>query len=269
MLRERVRCLSKWLLQTCGLVLPWLLLLALPAAQAAELRLLVETSTDMPMMQVRDGKLVDGIHRDLGLALARELKREARFELLPRKRVMEALTSGAADISCHYLPDWLPGEFDWSKPFIPNAQVLVSAPGVARPSTLQDLAGVPVGTVLGFSYPDLETALGARFVRDNAPNSQSNLMKLAAGRVQHAVLGEMFYRYQVSRGTAEVVFPPPLLVHRYKAQCAVSRKGQVTVQELNKAIEALERTRQVQHILDKYALRPVFPGHMQALAHAR
>ncbi len=260
MVRASRFCVRRFAQGVRGLALGLAAACALPGAHAggpAELRLLVETSTDMPMMQVRDGQLVDGFHRDLGLALARELKREARFELLPRKRVMDALASGAADLSCHYLPGWLPGDFDWSKPFIPNALVLVSAPTVNRPASLQDLAGVPVGTVLGFSYPDLEAALGARFVRDNAPTSQSNLMKLAAGRVQHAVLGEMFYRYQLARGALDAAYGPPLLVHRYKAQCAVSRKGQVTVQELNRAIDTLERTRQVQHMLDKYALGPL------------
>src|SRR5471032_1272944 len=85
------------------------------AAPPPELVVLVDTGTEMPMAGFRDGQLVDGIHKDLGLALARKLGRAAVFHPLPRKRIAMALEAGKADLICMDLPPWLPGKFRWSR----------------------------------------------------------------------------------------------------------------------------------------------------------
>src|SRR6476469_1274615 len=133
--------------------------LALPAA-AADLVVLVDTATEMPMARFDRYRLVDGIHRDVGLALAQHLQRTPKFMSLPRKRIVKALTDGSADILCSYVPEWLDGSFLWTQPFIPIAEVLIADRRAPRPQSVADLAGKPVGTVLGYVHPEMEEMLG-------------------------------------------------------------------------------------------------------------
>lgn len=60
------------LLTTCLILLPL-------AASARELVILVDTATEMPMARFERFSLVDGIHRDIGVALARHMKRTPKF----------------------------------------------------------------------------------------------------------------------------------------------------------------------------------------------
>src|SRR4051812_27405388 len=88
---------------------------------AGELVVLVDTSNEMPMAGFEHGQLIEGVHRDIGAALAQGLGRTPRFVAMPRKRIGRVLEEGGADLLCSYVPEWLPGPFDWSVPFIPLA----------------------------------------------------------------------------------------------------------------------------------------------------
>ena len=56
--------------------------LALPAA-AADLVILVDTATEMPMARFDHYRLVEGVHKDVGEALAKALGRTPKFLALP------------------------------------------------------------------------------------------------------------------------------------------------------------------------------------------
>ena len=221
-----------------GLLAAALALGLAPAGAAPPLVVLVDTGTEMPMAEFRDGKLVAGIHKDLGAALASKLGGEANFLLLPRKRIALALETGQADLICLYLPPWLPGEFRWSRGFFPVTEVVVTDTSVPQPRSLKDLSGRPVATVLGYYYPELEKAMGAGFIRDDGHSSSGNLRKVAAGRLHHAITQQSTLDYYLQVGEKLSLYPP-LVVKSYMAQCAVSPQGQVGVAEVNKAIAAL------------------------------
>ena len=228
-------------------------LLALPvlSAGAADLRVLVDTGTEMPLAAFQDGKVVDGIHKDLGEALAQNMGRRAVFMSLPRKRIALALEHGEADIICMYIEAWLPGSFHWSQPFFPMTEVVVTDTSVPRPQTLKDLYGQRVATVLGYYHPEMEQVLGAGFVRDDGPSSASNLRKMAVGRLHHALTQQSFFDYQQKTGARLSVYPP-LVVKTYMGQCAVSPHGQVSVGEVNKAIAQLVKDNGIHHISSRY-----------------
>jgi len=227
-------------------------LLATLPGYAADLRVLVEIGTDMPMAGFRGDQLVEGIQRDVGIALASRLGREARFISLPRKRIPSGLLRGEGDLACQYRPAWLPGDFDWTVPFMPNGVVLISNQHAARPASLTALADVPIGTVTGYAYPEVEQVLGTHFVRDDAPDSAHNLSKLTVGRTQHALIGERFLEYQQHRGNFTLPLHAPMVIQRYEAQCAVSRRSQVGVADLNRAIEAMKRDKTLAAIYARY-----------------
>jgi polar amino acid transport system substrate-binding protein len=193
----------------------WLWLTSAYAVPA--LKILVDASTAMPMALIADSKLEGGIHQDVGLALARAVNAQPVFIVMPRKRISWSLEQGTGHLACHFLPEWLPGEFDWSEPFMPNALLLLSSARVPRPDSLQALRGVPIGTVLGFVYPDVDRLLGAGFVREDAVDATRNLMKFDAGRLGYALTGEVFLRYQQKRHGLGTGAHNRLIVRRYHA----------------------------------------------------
>lgn len=223
-----------------------------PAARAGDLVVLVDTGTEMPMARFDHFLLVDGIHKDVGQALAKAMGRTPKFMALPRKRIVKALQQGEADVLCSYVPEWLDGSFAWSQPFIPIVEVLITDRRAVRPRSLADLAGQRIGTVLGYSHPELEEALGKGFVRDDGPNTESNLRKLAAGRIQHAVTGKSFLDYRLKLGEPALLLHPPLVVKSYMGQCAVSPKGRVGLAEVDRALGQLLKDGTVAAIVARY-----------------
>lgn len=232
------------------------LMLAAAAAACADataaLKILVDTSTAMPMAKIDGSRVTDGIHRDLGIEIARELGEPAQFLVMPRKRIPVALARGDGDLACHFLPEWLPGDFGWTEPFMPNALLLLTDARLEKSGNLQALRGKPIGTVLGFAYPDVERELGDGFVRDDAGDASQNLMKFAMGRLPHVLTGEVFVLYQQRTNAVALRAHEPLVVRRYKAACAVSKKSRHTLAEINQAIRAVQKDRRLAAIYDRY-----------------
>jgi polar amino acid transport system substrate-binding protein len=221
-------------------------------ASAGDLVILVDTGTEMPMARFEHWHLVDGIHRDVGLQLARHMNRTPKFMALPRKRIVKALEEGEADVLCSYVPEWLEGTFQWSAPFIPIVEVLIADRSVERPRDIGALAGKPVGTVLGYAHPELEAVLGSAFLRSDGATSEANLRKLAAGRVKYAVTGKSLLEWRMKQGDLHLTLHRPLVVKSYMGQCAVSLKGRAKVAEVDRAIGAMLRDGSINAIIARY-----------------
>lgn len=230
----------------------WLLTAQLALASSGKLLILVDDSTEMPLADLQDNTLLAGIHFDLGQALAKELGQQPGFRVVPRKRIALSLQNGEADLICLYRPEWLPGPFHWSRLFLANADVVVTHRDQPRPRSLAALAGQSIGTILGFRYPELEARLGSKLVRDDAPNSTSNLRKLEAGRVHHAVVNRLYLHYQQKLGQPPLPLHPPLLLNNYRAGCALSQHSRISLPQLNRAIGNLLDNHTLSHILSKY-----------------
>lgn len=228
-----------------------LAILAAAPARAAPLVVLVDTSTEMPLADIEGARLRGGIHRDLAQALAAKLHRQLVTQVLPRKRIAMALESGQGDLLCLYLPEWLPGQYQWTKPFFPQAELLVSALGTPAPLALADLAGQPVGTVLGYRYPELEAALGERFLRADVASNALNLRKLAAGRIRHVATIKLFYDYRLRQGE-QLHVHPPLEIKRYLTRCALSPNSRVPLAEVDNAITQLLNEGAIDKMLANY-----------------
>lgn len=237
----------RWLLGSLGLLLAcaW-------AAPPRPLVLLVEAGAQMPQARVEDDHVVEGLHLDLGRALARRLGRELVAKSVPRKRLAEALQRGEGDLLCDYQSDWLPGSFAWSRPFIPDQALLVSAASSPAPAMLMALAGQPVGTVRGYVYPEMTEALRDGFRRDDAPDAATNLQKLQRGRISHALTGRRALEYQQRIGALRLALHPPLVVSEVLAQCALSPTAPLKLGELNAAIQALVAEGEMSRLLARY-----------------
>ncbi len=223
-----MRTLNRFLVTAC--------IFAATTASAADLTVLLNEKK-----RIGDSSAGDSFQMELGKLLAERSQRSVKFLTLPRKRLAAALEQGEADILCGYLPDWLPGPFDWSEGFIEVADVLVSNQIVTPPRTIADLAGLRIGTLHGFSYPYMESVLGEKFVRDDGPSAASNLRKLSAGRFHYAIVSQATLQYHLSSNDPLLAINPPLVVNKFKTQCAVSRKGSIGLAALNQSITAILR----------------------------
>ncbi|QLG87247.1 transporter substrate-binding domain-containing protein [Chitinibacter bivalviorum] len=221
-------------------------------AQGLPLRVLLSDSNEMPLAQFENGQLKAGFLFDLGNMLAQQLNRSAVFIALPRKRLSPILESGQVDIICNQNPRWLPGPFDWSTPFIPHAELIVSDQRFTRPKQLNDLANIRIGTILGFNYAEVQQALGTQFIRDDTLTVHSNLRKLAAGYVHHIIIDQYVLEYQQKMGEVKVALHPYLLIKNEKASCGISRNGQVSAAQVNQAINELLANQKLPKLFNKY-----------------
>lgn len=252
MMPAMTRAWSRWRRQALG-ALGALLLCRLAGAEPARpLVLIVETSALMPQARIEDDRVIEGLHLDLGRALGRRLGREVVAKPVPRKRLAEALQRGEGDLLCDYQSDWLPGAFAWSRPFLPDQALLISAAAAPAPANLAALAGQPVGTVRGYVYPEMADLLRGGFVRDDAPDAVANLHKLERGRIRHALTGRRVLEYQQRIGAVRLALHPPLVVSEVLAQCALSPSSPVGLAALNAAIQGLVADGELDRLLARY-----------------
>lgn len=224
------------------------------SAAAPPLVVVIDSATELPMADIVDGQLRGGLLPELAQLLGRQLGREIRFQLLPRKRVLEALLYGQVDFLCNYAPAWLPGPLQWSRPLLGHEDVLISRAKLPAPTSLGDLRGRTVGTVLGFVYPELERRLGSGFVRADAPSADANLRKLQQGRIDHAVVERRLLAHYQRSGRLSIAVHPPLPVSRVETQCALGSRARLSMPELDAAISAIQQDGSLQQLLARYEL---------------
>ena len=228
------------------------LLLSAPRLWCSEIVVLVDRAADMPMSRMEDGRLTDGVHKMLGEMLARGTGRELRFLLLPRKRIAKALQEGEADILCGYTPEWIEGDYLWTIPVFTAEEVLVTDASQPRPRSIADLRGQPIGTILGYQHPEIEAILGAGFVRDNSPNMETNIEKLARGRVHHILIARGVLDYRQRLRAIPLKLHPPLTAASFETRCAVSRRGHLALADANRAIAAAARDGTLARIMAQF-----------------
>ncbi|MBW8845517.1 MAG: transporter substrate-binding domain-containing protein [Burkholderiales bacterium] len=222
-------------------------------ADDAPLHVLMDGSIEMPQARFKDGQAVDGLQYHLALELGRRLGRKLRFHLVPRRRLAQLLNEGhEADLICNYMPGWLPLPLQWSRPYLDDADLLVTAARRPAPTQLKDVAGQRIGTVSGFFYPETEATLGAGFLRDDAPNLVTNLRKLASGRVDHAIVGRVTFDYLQRRGEVPLELHPPLVIAKLRTACALAPRSSLSLAQLDAAIAAMQADGSLAHIVDRY-----------------
>ncbi len=220
-------------------------------AAPGELVLLAPSNHAMPIADFRDGKLVNGILKDIGEAIAARLHLRARFVTVPSRRVTMALSQGEADGVCYVQPYWIDGVYRWSAPMIPNGALVLAREGAPIIVAVTDLRGVKVGTVAGYRYPVLEEALGGDFVRDDAPTMQNNVRKLVAGRTQYALIEQATAAYEMKIAPQEPL-RTDVVYETFKARCAFSLQSKVPFADVSRVIDSLIVDGSVNQIMARY-----------------
>lgn len=223
-------------------------------AMAQEIVFVAPTNHTEPIAHFGAGGLLQaGMLKDIGDRLAQRLNLKPRYLPTPSRRVSETLRKGEADLVCYVLPGWLDGEFRWTVPVLPNAEVVAARPEMPDIQRLADLEGQQVGTVIGYGYKHMLPSPDAPlpFLRQDALNLRANLDKLAAGRMGYAISEELTLRDYVQRHPKSRL-RVALTVARYTAQCAQSLRSRLDFEAINQQLAAMVREGEIRQMLARY-----------------
>ncbi|MYM25476.1 transporter substrate-binding domain-containing protein [Duganella sp. FT135W] len=220
-------------------------------AGPGELVMLAPIDQAMPIVRFQNGTLSGGIVKDVGDALATRLGRRAVYLNADSPEVTPALSGGRADGMCYLLPFWVDGDYNWSPPLLPDAEMIAARNDAPRLRSLKDLKDKPVGTVVGYRYPRVQQVLGARFKRVDVANMDKNIEQMMSGKVPYTMISESTLNYQ-HRIHPKLKLRAELVFSSYKAQCAFSQKSAVPFDEVSKAIDALIKDGSIDQIMARY-----------------
>lgn len=220
---------------------------------ASGLVMAISNGSGMPMTDIRGEELMGGILKEFGDALGAQLNLQPRYMILPRTRVEGALLRGHADLLCDLRPEWLDNQtFLWSEAIISNRMIVAMRRETPVPSSLNAIAGLRVGTVRGYRYPEVDH-LQPKIVPDNAANDSQNLEKLLLGRFDFIFTNRIYFDYQRKVHPERTrLASHNLKITDFDTYCAVHAQGEVGIEELNQAIAALKSRGIIQAILARY-----------------
>jgi ABC-type amino acid transport substrate-binding protein len=215
------------------------------------LRIVAPTNQSMPMLRMAERRPVDGLLKDVGELLARRLGLTPIFLPFPSKRAGPAVASGQADLLCYVKPEWIEGNVLWTQLFLSGTGVIAAGANVPLVSELQELRDEPLGTVLGYRYPVLDRAFKQEIRREDVADAETNLRRLALGRMRYAVTDRSALAYYLkanpTAGLREV-----LEVEHYRLGCALAPDKADLLPTLNKAIDQIMADGSLEALLNRY-----------------
>ncbi|MFS4460192.1 substrate-binding periplasmic protein [Bdellovibrio sp. HCB2-146] len=218
----------------------------------------VNSDYAMPLVDIKriqNTQTLDaGILKDLGEALFKEMHLVPTITLLPKKRVAPSLLSGSANVICHLNEIWqtkIAKDVYWSRDVYESSNVIVYI-GNKPLHQIKDLYGLRVGTVLNFVYRDLEPHfISKRILREDGPNNESNLQKLLNGRISAIIMSNLEYNYY--KKIYSNLDSAAIEMDTIMTKCALSKKSKkITLEKLNKAIDAIQKNGTLDKILKTY-----------------
>lgn len=240
------------------------MLLSVPLrAEAAAVRFMVSEALAMPVGEIvatpRGRELRGGILLEWQEALAQTLNRRPVYVLSSRKRQDELVAQGGVDVRCFSSPDWIsngPQHYHWPKPFMVIEERLVGPDTEPLITSLAQLEGKTIGTVLGYHYPQLQALFEqGRARRDDAPNESLAFKKLLLRRSQYAVMRTLNLAYQQTLlPAARTLRASPLPLTETPIYCALPKNGQVSLPEFQAAQAQLIASGVLENILKRYRL---------------
>lgn len=240
------------------IIAAWLFLLAAASGFGQDvLRIGVSDSDGPPIAVVSANTLVSGLSRDLGMAMAGAMNRRPVFVVVSRKRVEWALESGTVDIVCNANPAWYEdaAELGWTQPLYPQVERIATLQSALPVRQVADLAGRRIGTIRGYTYPQIEplwaTGKAARSAEDRLPLVMKSLL---SGVSDAAIVSELEFGVwaRAHPSAAGSVRIHPYIVSSIPTRCAVSPRARTSVEALNKAIGQLRAQGRLKAILHAY-----------------
>ncbi|MCF5053415.1 transporter substrate-binding domain-containing protein [Pseudomonas syringae] len=233
-----------WMITTASLAAP------------APLRFSVSDSWAMPVVQLEDGRPVQGILYDLMLSLATQVGHPAQFHVLARARISAAMEHGDIDVRCYVTQAWfenMSGDYTWSIPLMVQRNLLVSTHVPAQPVHLDTLAAQSIGTVLNYRYASLDPLFArGQLSRDDARSEEQVLHKLVAGRYKFAVSNEWILDRFNQRMPPGKKLHKVAVIDEQKLGCTVRNDPDVPVQRILRTLLRMKMSGEIDAIIQLY-----------------
>ncbi|MFM6927027.1 MAG: substrate-binding periplasmic protein [Bdellovibrio sp.] len=217
----------------------------------------INSDYSLPLVGIRrfenNPTLDSGILKDLGEAIADELKIQPSWVLLPKKRVAPTLLAGHISFICHLNEAWqekIKDDVLWSHDLYRSVNVIVHLKKKTIHS-LSELNGERIGVVLNFVYKGLDNLFQKNtLLREDGPNNDSNIQKLLSGRINYIVMSNLEYNYYKKKHAA--LDFTDFGMDSVMTKCALSPKSNLKLNELNHAIDTIKRNGTLDKILKSY-----------------
>lgn len=237
-----------------------------PTKTLPVLRAVVSETNPVPYaMFSTEGKLMGGISKSLIDKVAHMNQIPVLYLSVPRARVENWLLSNQADIGCFLGPDWVskPKALAWVGPLFHSTQLVVRRSDSKPIAKLSDMYHQRVGTIRGFVYPELEQAFAEKLMtRDDAHSLESNLTRLAQGRLDAVMTVDLSLGYVLSKRQFETQLSfDPIWTEPPAIYCAISQDSPLRP-ALQKAFAELQATDFIQQLLMRY--QPNLPKDAKA-----
>lgn len=208
-----------------------------------------DTSTEVPTVR-------GGIFFDLALEVGKHVRRPLVFVLLPRSRLHADLAEGTADLVCFDNEIWsgkFAKNYHWSIPIFQQSDHIISLKtltGEVPVKSLHDLKGKILGTTLNFVYPSLERYFkNGTVVREDADSGYANVTKLNLKRLNYIILNKLEFEYY--RKSNPLLQRAPFNIDPIDVKCAVSKKSDLKLNQLNAAIAAMKKNGRLDKVFEQ------------------
>lgn len=200
-------------------------------------------------------KTAKGLNRDYIEALAKAMGMTAEIRVLPKYRIKEHAEQGKIDINCYTNPKWAGpeiGEVEWSNTLFKVKDMIVGRETVVK--SVNQIHGKTVGVVFSYKYPgDFEKAVeSGRVKKDESPNEQAILAKLAGKRLDYGIVPHFQLGYFLKENPTAKIEKTGLVLNENEIKCWVKKGGPVKVDRLNKAIDDIKKSGELERIFEKY-----------------
>jgi polar amino acid transport system substrate-binding protein len=217
----------------------------------------VNSNYTMPLVEIKNPsmgpELERGILKDIGEAIFSELKIKPVWLLLPKNRVAPSLIAGDVAIICHLNEVWQPKIKDdvyWSQPLYTSTNVIVHL-GKKPITKIKDLRGERIGTVVNFIYQKLDDEFTSKkIIREDGTSNETNIQKLTHGRVNYIIMSNLEFNYY--NGIYPQLEASDLKLDSVETKCALSKRANISLAQLNKAIDTIKKNGTLQKILKTY-----------------
>lgn len=236
--------------------------LAFSAGLAAAADVTLYTYHAEPPFVTGDGK---GLTHELADYLNKKTGGNPKFKVsvMPRSRVDQAVQGADfKDAVPWVFPVWFKDKdktnYLWSEPLFPDENIVVSTPAkkidFAGPESLK---GSSFGGVLGHNYAGIDDLVKAgQIERTDANNEETNLKKVASGRVDATLLPASSANFLFpDLGIESKVYVSKTPQSKYTRHVLVSKKNPELLKQLNGIIGEMKKDPAWLDVLKKYKIK--------------
>ncbi|MDP2561602.1 ABC transporter substrate-binding protein [Psychrobium sp. 1_MG-2023] len=205
-------------------------------------------------------RLYNGIIKDIASEVAAELDIDVKFVKTPRKRIERHLGNNTMHLYLIANPQWFSNshQLQWSDEiFVERDKIVVRADNNEIYNTLDDLKGMTIGAIRGYSYPTLQPFFEQHhFKRYNVSSLQVNFIRLDLNRIDAFVDSEILIDYHQKHLKTPPSFRVlPLDVSQHGIHAALSPQAPITLTQFNQVLAKLKHEGVIAALLKKHKIK--------------